>query len=168
MHHGFTIGDSEYGIELSRGPSGYRLHLGDTVLDIRVTAAGEGRHVLEVGADRFDVVIGTRGDDVFVHLDGETHQLRYRHPLERLAAQRQGATQDAIRAAMPGTLVTVRVSPGDAVVRGQELLVMESMKMETSLVAPRDGVVATLEVEKGAAFDRGTLLLTLKADERPG
>jgi biotin carboxyl carrier protein len=46
--------------------------------------------------------------------------------------------------------------------KGQTLLVMESMKMETTLVAPRDGVVATVRFEKGQTFERDAVLLTLE------
>src|SRR3546814_5762413 len=49
---------------------------------------------------------------------------------------------DQVAAPMPGRIVLVRVAGGDSVAQGQELLVMEPMKMELSLKAPRDGVVA--------------------------
>ena len=168
MHHGFKLGDSEHSVELSRSRNAYRLHLDGVTLDVNLAVGGDmavggnTRRWLSIGEQRFEVVIATRGDDVFVHFDGEAHHLHYRHPLDRLSAQSQISVEDAIRAPMPGTLVAVRVAAGDAVTRGQQLLVMESMKMETSLVAGRDGLVAAVHFDKGQTFDRDALLLSLE------
>jgi acetyl/propionyl-CoA carboxylase alpha subunit len=162
MHHGLKLGDSEHSVELSRSRNAYRLHFDGVTLDVNLADGADTRRWLSIGGQRFEVVIATRGDDVFVHLDGETHHLRYRHPLDRLSAQSQISVDDAIRAPMPGTLVAVRVAAGDVVTRGQQLLVMESMKMETSLVAARDGLVAAVHFDKGQTFDRDALLLSLE------
>lgn len=162
MHHSFKLDNSEYSVELSRGLNGYRLHFDGVMLEVHLSTAADTRRWLTVGSQRFQVVIATRGDDVFVHLDGEAHHLRYRHPLDRLRAQSQISAEDSIRAPMPGTLVAVRVAAGEVVTRGQQLLVMESMKMETTLVATRDGLVAAVHYDTGRAFDRDALLLSLE------
>lgn len=162
MHHAFRIGDDEHNVELSRSRSAYRLHWGEEVIEVKLAQAADGRCWLTVGDRRFEVVVATHGDDVFVHVDGEAHHLRHRHPLDRLAAQHQDSTQDNIRAAMPGTLVAAHVAPGDAVTQGQVLLVMESMKMETTIDASRDGVIAAVYVDKGQTFARDALLVSLE------
>lgn len=164
MHHAFQIADEEHGVELSRTPDGYRLHLDETrTVDIRVLAKADGQLKLLVDGRVCEAVIAARGDELHIHLDGEAYQLRYRHPLERLAAEHQGGASDGLRAPMPGSIIKVAVAIGDAVSRGQTLLVMESMKMETTLVAPRDGVVAGVNVAAGQSFDRDALLLSLEA-----
>lgn len=162
MHHAFKLGDAEHNIELSRGREAYRLHVGDVVQAVDLKTAPDGRAWLTLGERHVEVVIATRGDEVFVQLDGEAYALRYRHPLERLAAQAGGGANDQIRAPMPGSIVSAAVAAGAAVTKGQTLLVMESMKMETSLVAPRDGVVAAVRFEKGQTFERDAVLLTLE------
>ena len=148
MHHAFKLNDREYNVELSRARDGYRLHV-----------AGK---AIPISPADVPALIATRGDDVFVHLDGESHQLTYEHPLERLAHQAHGAAEDTLRAPMPGSLVIVHVKPGQKVARGEALLVMESMKMETTLAAARDGVVAQVHFAPGQTFDRDALLLTLE------
>src|ERR1700730_5876883 len=162
MHHGFKLDDTEYSVELSRGRNGYRLHFDGVTLEVHLSTAADARRWLTVGGQRFEVVIATRGDDVFVHLDGEVHHLRYRHPLDRLRAQSQISAEDSLRAPMPGTLVAIRVAAGDVVTRGQQLLERESMKMETILVAARDGLVAAVHYDTGRTFDRDALLLSLE------
>lgn len=162
MHHAFKLGDTEHNVELSRGPGCYRLHMGDTTIAVDLADSADGRRWLTLGERHIEVVVAVRGDDVYVHVDGEAHQLKYRHPLDRLAAGTGGAADDSIRAPMPGSIVAVQVSAGDAVTKGQTLLVMESMKMETLIIAPRDGVVESVAYEKAQTFDRDALLLTLK------
>jgi biotin carboxyl carrier protein len=65
---------------------------------------------------------------------------------------------------MPGTTVAVSVAVGDAVKKGDALLTMESMKLETVISAWRDGVVAQLNVEVGSIFDRGSILVALEEE----
>jgi biotin carboxyl carrier protein len=166
MHHAFRLGDDEYGVELSRGGGAYRLHFGEDLVEVKLTKAAEGRCRLAIGERCVELVVATRGDDVFVHVDGEAYHLLYRHPLDRLAAHHQDSTHDDIRAAMPGTLVAVHVAPGDTVAQGQLLLVMESMKMETAISAHREGVIAAVYVEEGQSFARDALLATLKPPDR--
>jgi biotin carboxyl carrier protein len=146
MHHAFKLNDQEYNVELSRGRGGYCLHV-----DGRIIPVGE-----------LPALVVTRGDDVFVHLDGESYQLTYEHPLERLAHAAHGAAEDGIRAPMPGSLVVLHAKAGQQVAKGEALLVMESMKMETTLTAARDGVVAAVHFAPGQTFDRDALLLSLE------
>jgi len=163
MHHAFKLGDDVHNVALSRSAQAYRLHLGEQQIDVDLAVGADGRAWLTLGERHLEVVIATRGDDVFVHLDGEAYQLRYQHPLDRLAAASGGCAEDHIRAPMPGSIVSVAVQVGDAVRKGQTLLVMESMKMETTIVAPRDGVIAAISYEKGQTFDRDALLISLEA-----
>jgi biotin carboxyl carrier protein len=162
MHHAFRLGSDEHNVELSRSRAAYRLHWGEEVLEVTLAKAADGRCWLGVGDRRVEIVVAVRGDDVFVHVDGGAYHLRYRHPLDRLAAQNQDSTEDHIRAEMPGTLVAAHIAPGDAVTQGQALLVMESMKMETTIVAVRDGVIAAVHVDKGQTFARYELLVSLE------
>ncbi len=66
-------------------------------------------------------------------------------------------------AAMPGRVLRVLASPGDRVAQGQPVLVLEAMKMENEVKAPRDGVVASVEVAAGQAVSAGDVLLRFEA-----
>lgn len=166
MHHAFKLGDADYSVELSRSADAYRLHIGDRVLPINLETGADGRAWLTLGERHVEVVLATRGDEIFMHLEGEAYQLRYQHPLDRLAAQSHGAADDGVRAPMPGSIVAVHVKPGDAVTKGQTVLIMESMKMETTIVSPRNGVVQAVQFEKGQTFDRDALLLSLEPESK--
>ena len=67
-----------------------------------------------------------------------------------------------ITAPMPGTILKVNVQNGQAVKKGQVLLVLEAMKMENEIMAPTDGTVTSVTVTKGASVTSGAVLCTLK------
>ena len=63
---------------------------------------------------------------------------------------------------MPGTILSVNVAVGDAVKRGQVLMVLEAMKMENEIMCPCDGKVASVNTSKGASVESGTLLCVIQ------
>ena len=63
---------------------------------------------------------------------------------------------------MPGTILAVDVSAGAQVKKSQVLFILEAMKMENEIVCPRDGVVTSVAVNKGASVNSGDLLATLQ------
>ena len=67
-----------------------------------------------------------------------------------------------IVAPMPGRVVVVKAKPGDPVTEGQELLVMEAMKMELAIRSPRDGIVAELRAVAGEFVEADAVLATLE------
>lgn len=69
---------------------------------------------------------------------------------------------EQILAPMPGSIITVSVSNGQQVKKGQVLLTFEAMKMENEIMCPRDGIVASLNVTQGASVDTGTLLCVIQ------
>lgn len=64
-------------------------------------------------------------------------------------------------APMPGTILDIHVKVGDTVTKNQPVMVLEAMKMENEVVADRDGVVASINVEKGAMVNPGDELFSL-------
>ena len=62
---------------------------------------------------------------------------------------------------MPGTIMNVNVSVGQAVKKGDVLCVLEAMKMENDICAPSDGTVASVNVQKGASVQTEEVIVTL-------
>ena len=77
------------------------------------------------------------------------------------AAAAPAAGGEKVTSPMPGTILSVNVAAGDAVKRGQVLMILEAMKMENEIMCPCDGTVASVSVAKGAAVESGTLLCTI-------
>jgi 3-methylcrotonyl-CoA carboxylase alpha subunit len=95
------------------------------------------------------------------------HDGEQRLALEPIAAYRSeagahGGGDDRLKAPMPGRVVLVRARSGDTVVTGQELLVLEAMKMELALKAPRDGIVAEVRANPGDFVEADAVLVTLE------
>ena len=161
MQHTFVLAETEFEAWLSRDGGGYVLHVGDKVVPVAlVDTAGDGE-LLRFGAETTGVLIAPDGDLVHIHLDGATFTVRYVDPVQRYGSHAGGAADDIAEAPMPGVVIAVNVTEGQAVSAGETLLVIESMKLETAIKAWRDGTVAAVHVGVGQSFQRGALLLTL-------
>lgn len=68
---------------------------------------------------------------------------------------------EAVNAPMPGNILRIDVAKGDTVKAGQVLVILEAMKMENEIVAPKDGTVAHVVTSKGAVVDTGSPLIVL-------
>ncbi|RIK77546.1 MAG: pyruvate carboxylase [Planctomycetota bacterium] len=107
---------------------------------------------------------GTR--TVFFELNGQPREVTVRDrsltPDEAVRPKAEAGNAKQIGASMPGMVVTVAVQPGDKIARGQKLLTLEAMKMETTIAADADGQVAAVHVSTGTQVAAGDLLITLK------
>jgi 3-methylcrotonyl-CoA carboxylase alpha subunit len=112
------------------------------------------------------VTVAVDGDLVHVHLDGGTYTVRYTDPVARHTRHGAGASDDLIEAPMPGVVIAVHAVEGQTVARGETLVIIESMKLETAIKAPRDGVIAAVHVAVGKTFDRAAPLVTLAPEVR--
>jgi biotin carboxyl carrier protein len=130
---------------------------------VSLHALGEGEYRLEVDGIAHRVWIATCGDVIHVHTAGRSWAVEVVDELAETAAGGGGAA-DTAEAPMPGTVVRVSVTPGETVKRGQTLMVIESMKMETAIVAWRDGVVGAVHRPLGATFDRKAPLVSLEPE----
>ena len=100
--------------------------------------------------------------DVLAFTDG----FACRYVLDEPRGSGHSAVSDgAILSPMPGRIIAVEVAAGDSVTRGQKLLTLEAMKMEHSLTAPFDGVVAELNAEVGAQVQVEALLVRIEMVE---
>ncbi len=161
--HMFTLDEVAHSVWLSRAGKAYMLHAGDAAIGVDLQALGPQDFRLQIDGRSVPVVVAVEGDVVHVHLQGAAYSLRYSDALTRLSLEGQGAGGDSVPAPMPGTVVAMHVVTGAQVRRGEAMLVMESMKLETSIGAPRDGVIKTVHVELGRSFERGAPLVTLES-----
>jgi 3-methylcrotonyl-CoA carboxylase alpha subunit len=126
---------------------------------IRLVRLGGGRYVLEAGARR---------EAFHCVREGALVHLFWRGAVYSLVEEREGArpaqrSEDGrIEAPMPGKVTAIKVAPGQAVVKGQELLVVEAMKMENALRAPRDGRVKEVRARLGEMVSPGVVLVELE------
>ncbi|MER6300810.1 biotin carboxylase N-terminal domain-containing protein [Kitasatospora sp. NPDC001539] len=100
------------------------------------------------------------GPVTWLGIDGDAWPLHAYDPAVESAAG-AGAHHGALTAPMPGTVTVVKTTAGEAVRKGQPLLVLEAMKMEHVIAAPHDGVVAELRAAAGATVAMEDLLVVV-------
>jgi biotin carboxyl carrier protein len=127
---------------------------------VSVSEATNGRHTLDIDGTPVSFARARSGDDIVVRLDGHTYDIGIVDL--RAAAEGEGGGQDAIKAPMPGTVVSVQKSAGDVVQRGETLLTIESMKLQMAIAAPRDGTVAALLKHYGETFEKDEIIVRLE------
>ncbi|MBW8311572.1 MAG: acetyl/propionyl/methylcrotonyl-CoA carboxylase subunit alpha [Rhizobium sp.] len=148
----------------ARGSAG-SYHLVGAGLDLRVAGAAfvAGRLVADVDGRQHRVRADADEQRASVH-DGDQRFRLERVPAFRFDEGEAAGGSDRISAPMPGRVVLVRAEAGQAVAEGQELLVMEAMKMELSLRAPRAGTVAAVQAAVGDFVDADAVLVKLEAE----
>ena len=154
--------------------SGLRLRQGDSVRMLSVerdAATLDGRRrafeaverdgrlaAIRIGGREHPVVTAAEGSRIFVWCDGAAWAF------ERVSATRAGTPKDPggdLASPMPGRVRRVLVAEGQGVSRGEVLLVLEAMKMEHAIRAPRDGAVR-LRVAEGDLVDAGVELAEVR------
>ncbi|MBT3765479.1 MAG: pyruvate carboxylase [Rhodospirillaceae bacterium] len=106
--------------------------------------------------------------NVFFELNGQPRTVRVidrgRAPTEEEHAQAEDGNPDHVGAPMPGLIVSVSINEGDKVKRGDVLVAIEAMKMETSIFAERDGVIDKVLHHVGAQVDTKDLLVVMESE----
>jgi acetyl/propionyl-CoA carboxylase alpha subunit len=106
-------------------------------------------------------VVARRSDRVLVSIDGVVHTFAVGD--DAVAGGAGGVGSGTVTAPMPGKVIRVAVAVGDTVMPGQALVVLEAMKMETTLAAEVAGTVKAVHAAEGAMVDGGALLVEIAA-----
>lgn len=69
---------------------------------------------------------------------------------------------ELLKAPMPGTIIDIKVSPGDNVKKGGTLFILEAMKMENEIAAPKDGIIKEIQVAKGTSVNTSDVLAVIE------
>ena len=143
---------------------GLRLELPEGAQEARVQRLADGRLSVTLGADSFLATVVRRtaldgGIDYTLFMDGDSRRLRLVDPLDVTQYEATASADAMVRAPLPGKIIDLRVKAGDAVSKGQALLVLEAMKMEHTLAAPADGKVKSLRYAVGEQVPEGAELV---------
>jgi pyruvate carboxylase subunit B len=144
--------------------------------DVDVEATDEGTYSVQVGSEPFEVTLAEDGEGVVCSVDDIRHEILRRgrslvvdgEPVDvgvrELAQASMGAGTGAggeVTPPMPGEIVEILVDEGDQVQAGDNLLVLEAMKMQNEITAPGDATVEEILVDEGQAVEAEDVLIGL-------
>jgi biotin carboxyl carrier protein len=159
-----TIEDESYEIEINE--EGELLADGQRLPAEFQAVAEQAVYSLLLGNRSFEAHIspGVQGLDVL--LRGQLYEVSVEDERQRLLRRAGGGDiaqtgEYLLKAPMPGLIIDVPVQEGDEVIKGQNLVILESMKMQNELRSPRDGVIGRVRVKVGDSVKQNSIMLTL-------
>ena len=145
-------------IELVPSGKSYRAVIGEETVTVEVLQAKDRKLDLLVDGKHITAYVSSENAKRWVTIDGQTFVLtKSSGARSRSHAGHHAAGE--LTAPMPGQVRAVNVSEGEAVTKGQTLLVLEAMKMEIRIHAPQDGRVKKLFVQQDQTVEREQLLV---------
>jgi biotin carboxyl carrier protein len=128
---------------------------------VNVTPLEEGWVLVDDGERRYRVAVAADATATWVFFEGQV--ARIEHASQATAGGRKRARGGhEVMSPMPATVIAINAAPGQAVTEGETLIVLEAMKMELPIKAPRTGVVKTVHCKKGELVQPGVNLLELE------
>lgn len=131
------------------------------------SVAGQPIYSLLIGQQSWEAVVNRLDTDVWqVILRGNMYEVRVEDERERRLRAASGAVLPAsgeyhLKAPMPGLIVAVPVAEGQTVAKGQNLIILESMKMQNELKCPRAGTVSRVRIKAGDSVEHNQVLITV-------
>src|SRR5215216_5886339 len=147
-------------LDISSNGKMFILTLDDKTIQAEVLHAENGRLDLLIDNQRVTAYVSSDNAKRWVTVNGQTFVLTKSSDARKGGHAHHSAGE--LTAPMPGQVRAVNVSEGDAVTKGQTLLVLEAMKMEIRIQAPRDGHVAKLFVKQGQTVEREQTLIEIE------
>jgi biotin carboxyl carrier protein len=163
MKYATTIDDHTYVIEINREGE---ITIDGAAVPIDLCAIDDVTYSLLLNNKSYEALVEIAGNDLAVLLNGRLYSAQVLDERARRLTQAVGGStahsgEVTIKSPMPGLIVAVPVSEGQAVKKGQTVVVLESMKMENELKAPRDGTVTAIKVAPRQSVEQHELLVVL-------
>ena len=149
-------GSEAYRLRVSRSrPTRYHVEVDDAAVEVDVERSGRFELRLSIGDQSFNVLSVAQGPDYLVEVDGAVHRI-------------SGGEAGLVRAPAPAMVVAIPVTAGDEVAEGDVVAIVESMKLETALLAPGAGRVAEVLADVNTQVETGTKLVRIEQDADAG
>ena len=164
MQYITTVNDEQYSIEIDQEG---RITVDGQGLDVDFHPLSEGGILSLILNNRsLEAIVEERDQAWEVLIRGELYTVQVQDERAYRLAMARGVTAEmtgeaVIRSPMPGLIIAVPVEEGQLVSKGDQIVILESMKMENELRSPRDGVVKRLHVQPGASVEKDQLLATI-------
>jgi len=147
-------------IDLSLNGKNYKAVLDNKTVDVEVIHSENGKVDLLIDGKHIIAYVSSDGAKRWVTVDGRTFGLNKSLNAKQRNVSHEHASE--LVAPMPGQVRSVNVKENEMVSKGQTLLVLEAMKMEIRIQAPRDGIVKELMVKVGQTVEREQILVKME------
>jgi biotin carboxyl carrier protein len=151
----------EISVNLTPSGKGFGATIEDKTADIEIIHAENGKLDLLIDGKRVTAYVSSDNARRWVTINGQTLMFT-KSSGARNRGQGHHHTAGELTAPMPGQVRAVNVSEGDAVTKGQTLLILEAMKMEIRVQSPQTGTVKKLFVEQGQSVEREQILVEIE------
>ncbi len=144
-------------------------HINESVIDWDLKELPDGTFSILADGKSYNAIVENvdrEAKQLKVKINGNTYDLAIKEPIDQLL-QKMGLNistvkkADAIKAPMPGLVLKILVTEGQAIKKGEPVLILEAMKMENVFKAPADAVVKAIKVEERKAVEKGEVLIEL-------
>ena len=126
----------------------------------QITALGDGWYLVRDGDRTWRVAAASDANGTWLFFEGRTEYVPRESAPGRQRAKGRG--ESSVMSPMPATVVSINASPGTSVAEGETVIVLEAMKMELPIKAPRAGVVKAVHCAKGELVQPGISLLEIE------
>jgi acetyl/propionyl-CoA carboxylase alpha subunit len=160
MKLAFDHNSHSFSIDLIPTGKSYRAIIGDKTVEVEIIRAETGSLDLLIDGKRVTAYVSSDNAKRWITINGQTFVLTKSSGPKKRGAGQEHASE--LAAPMPGQVRAVNVVQGESVTKGQTLLVLEAMKMEIRIHAPRDGKVIKLFVKQGQTVEREQMLIEIE------
>lgn len=165
MKFAATLGDRTHMVEVTEAVGRFRVTVGDEVWDVDARLPAQGICSLLIGGVSYVADVKEEGGWFVVDVDGESYRIRVEEETRYIIRARGGVESGeagfVLTAPMPGKIVRVEATVGQAVKPGDGLLVIEAMKMENEFRATAAGTVREVRVQVGQTVNAGDVLIVV-------
>ncbi len=162
-----SIAQKNYSLSIQKKNEHYQVKIGKQMLDLMVVQVTSNCLMLKYGNQIQRINITSTKNRTYLHLNGQQYVVD--HPIEKekssYAEDSHLLTADAgICAPMPGKILKILVEENKTVEAKQNLVIVEAMKMEHNIRAPRNGIIIKINFKEGDLVDTGQEILEIEFD----
>ena len=161
-----SISGNDHEVVLDRADDTFTVAVDGRQYELEVRSRATGKYLLRQGSRIYNCRVEQRSSDAFeVVFHGRNYEITIIDPKRLRSGQNSGSHHSGaaeITSPMPGKLVRILVKPGDQVEAGAGVLVVEAMKMQNEMKAPKAGTVVSIEAQEGATVKAGDVLAVIE------
>lgn len=163
MNTVFWIEGEEFHLRLQEGRTGfYRVALNGRAHEVSAEFINPEEILLNVDGRVFNVTINSNAESHSVFVNGHRFVVEKNAPGRISGQERNRSKKKEVAVSMPGRVIQVLAAEGEELREGQPVMILEAMKMQNEIKAPRSGILRRLGVAPGATVEAGTLLFTVE------